>query len=189
MFSRSGSRLATGLLLLFCPAGTAAETLPITSNPAGHNHGEYWLLKSDHFHVDLQPISLVFTGGVTAKLADAGSVDLQPELSLEELVRRTKPAVVYLKNFETSGTGFFVTETGVIATNAHLARGQDSLLTVLPGGEQLEAKVVYIDADLDIALAKVEGKEFPHLALADATTVRQGESVLAIGNEWTAPPG
>jgi hypothetical protein len=28
----------------------------------------------------------------------------------------------------------------------------------------LEAKVVYLDADLDIALVKVEGKDFPHLA-------------------------
>jgi S1-C subfamily serine protease len=79
-----------------------------------------------------------------------------------------------------------VTETGVIATNAHLARGEESLLTVLPGGQQLEAKVVYVDADLDIALAKVDGKEFPHLALADAASVRQGENVLAIGNPGDA---
>ena len=49
----------------------------------------------------------------------------------------------------------------MIATNAHLARGEESLLTLLPGGEQLEAKVVYIDGDLDIALAKVDGKDFP----------------------------
>ena len=65
-----------------------------------------------------------------------------------------------------------MTETGVIATNAHVARGEESLLTLLPEGQQLEARVVYIDADLDIALAKVEGKDFPHLALADAGTVR-----------------
>jgi S1-C subfamily serine protease len=98
----------------------------------------------------------------------------------------TKPAVVYLKGLDKSGTGFFVTDTGVIATNAHVARGEESLLTLLSGGEQLEAKVVYIDADLDIALVKVEGKNFPHLALADTATVRQGENVLAIGNPGDA---
>jgi len=103
----------------------------------------------------------VFTGGVTAKLADASNVDLQPEFSLEELVKRAKPAVVYLKGLDKSGTGFFVLDNGVIATNAHLARGQESLLTLLPGGPQLEAKVVDIDADLDIALVKVDGKDFP----------------------------
>jgi len=74
----------------------------------------------------------------------------------------------------------------VIATNAHVARGEESLQALLPGGERLEAKVVYIDADLDIALAKVEGKDFPHLALADAATVRQGENVVAVGNPGDA---
>jgi len=187
-----GSRLEHALVARISLAGYATKEIQMTDGPMnwisvnGRNHGEYWLLKGDHFEVYLQPISQVFTGGVTAKLTDVGSVDLRPELSLEELVLRTKPAVVLLKGLNKSGTGFFVTETGVIATNAHVARGEESLLTVLPGGDQLEAKVVYIDADLDIALAKVEGKDFPHLALADAGTVRQGESVVAIGNPGDA---
>jgi S1-C subfamily serine protease len=187
-----GSRLEHPMVARISLEGYATKEIQMTDGPMnwislnGRSHGEYWLFKSDHFQVSLQPISQVFTGGVTAKLSGAGSVDLQPELSLEELVRRTKPAVVYLKGLSGSGTGFFVTETGVIATNAHVARGQESLLTILPGGEQLEAKVVYIDADLDIALAKVEGKDFPHLALADASTVSQGENVLAIGNPGDA---
>lgn len=187
-----GSRLEHPMVARISLTGFATKELQMTDGPMnwisvnGRNHGEYWLLKSDHFQVSLQAISQVFTGGVTAKLPGAGSVDLQPELSLEELVRKAKPAVVYLKGLDKSGTGFFVTETGVIATNAHVARGEESLLTVLPGGEQLEAKVVYIDGDLDIALAKVEGKDFPHLALADAATVKQGEDVLAIGNPGDA---
>jgi serine protease Do len=187
-----GSRLEHAMVARISLIGYATKEIQMTDGPMnwislnGRNRGEYWLFKSDHFQAVLQPIGQVFTGGVTAKLANAENVDLQPELSLEELVRRTKPAVVYLKGLDKSGTGFLVTETGVIATNAHVARGEESLLTILPGGEQLEAKVVYIDADLDIALAKVEGKEFPHLALADAATVRQGENVLAIGNPGDA---
>jgi len=188
-----GSRLEHPMVARISLAGYATKELHLTDGPMnwisfnGRNHGEYWLLKSDHFNVDLRPISEVFTAGVVAKLSGTGRVDLlQPELSLEELVRRTKPAVVYLKGLGGSGTGFFVTETGVIATNAHVARGEESLLTLLPEGQQLEAKVVYIDADLDIALAKVEGKDFPHLALADAASVRQGENVLAIGNPGDA---
>ena len=187
-----GSRLGYKMVARISLAGYATKEIQMTDGPMnwislnGRNFGEYWRLKSDHFHVDLQPIGQVFTGGVKAKLSSAGSVDLEPELSLEELVLRTKPAVVYLKGLEKAGTGFFVTETGVIATNAHVARGEESLLTLLPGGEQLEAKVLYIDADLDIALLKVEGKEFPHLVLADASTVRQGESVVAVGNPGDA---
>jgi S1-C subfamily serine protease len=91
-----------------------------------------------------------------------------------------------LKSLTKSGTGFFITETGVIATNAHLARGEEALLATLPNGTQLEAKIVYVDPDLDIALAKTTGEGFPHLPLAEASTVRQGESVLAIGNPGDA---
>jgi serine protease Do len=108
------------------------------------------------------------------------------DVSLEEMVRRTKPAVLYLKGLNKSGTGFFITETGVIATNAHVARDEESLLATLPGGLQLEAKVVYIDAELDIALLKVAGNNFPHLTLADAALVQQGESVFAVGNPGDA---
>jgi S1-C subfamily serine protease len=187
-----GSRLEHAMVARVSLAGYATKEVRLTVGPMnwlsvnGKNHGEYWLLKSDHFEIDLQPASQVFTGGVTAKLTDGGSVDLRPELSLEELVLRTKPAVVWLKGPDKSGTGFFVTETGVIATNAHVARDEESLLALLPGGEQMEAKVIYVAADLDIALAKVEGKNFPHLALTDAANVRQGESVVAIGNPGDA---
>jgi len=187
-----GARLEHPMVARISLAGFASKEIRMTDGPMnwislnGRSRGEYWLLKSDHFEVELHAIGEVFTGGVAAKYSSAGNVDLQPELSLEDLVRRTKPAVVYLKGLEKSGTGFFVTDTGVIATNAHLARGEESLQTILPSGQELEAKVVYIDGDLDIALVKVDGKDFPHLTLAGAATVRQGENVLAIGNPGDA---
>jgi S1-C subfamily serine protease len=187
-----GSRLEHPLVARISLAGYATKELQLSEGPMnwvglnGRNHGEYWLLKSSHFHVDLELVSAVFTGSVSARTSSEVSGETGAELSLEELVARTKPAVVYLKGLEKAGSGFFVSETGVIATNAHVARGEESLLTLLPGGQQLEAKVVYIDADLDIALAKVEGSGFPHLTLADASTVRQGENVLAIGNPGDA---
>jgi S1-C subfamily serine protease len=190
-----GSRLEHPVVARISLTGYASKELKLTEGPMnwislnGRNRGEYWLLKSDRFHVDLQPISETFTGGITAKVSDA-AVGLQPELSLEELVRQAKPAVVYLKGLDKAGSGFFVTGTGVIVTNAHLARGEETLLTLLSTGQQLEAKVVHVDPDLDIALAKVErpsGKsEFPHLTLTDAASVHQGENVLAIGNPGDA---
>jgi S1-C subfamily serine protease len=190
-----GSRLEHPMVARISLSGYTSKELKLTEGPMnwislnGRNRGEYWLFKSDRFHVDLQPISETFTGGITAKISDA-SVGLQPELSLEELVRQTKPAVVYLRGLEKAGSGFFVTGTGIIVTNAHLARGEETLHTLLSNGQQLEAKVVHIDPDLDIALAKVEapsGKtDFPHLTLTVATGVQQGESVLAIGNPGDA---
>jgi hypothetical protein len=187
-----GSRLEHPMVARVSLAGYATKEIALTEGPMnwvglnGRNHGEYWLLKSDHFHVDLYLISQTFTGNVTATVSADATDDPEPALSLEELVARAKPAVVYLKGLTKSGTGFFVTETGVIATNAHLVRGKESMLTVLSSGQELEAKVVYIDGHLDIALAKVPGSHFPHLTLADASSIRQGESVLAVGNPGDA---
>src|SRR5882762_3188385 len=186
-----GSRLEHPVVARISLTGYASKELKLTEGPMnwislnGRNRGEYWLLKSDHFHVDLQPISETFTGGITAKVSDA-AVGLQPELSLEELVRQAKPAVVYLKGLDKAGSGFFVTGTGVIVTNAHLARGEETLLILLSTGQQLEAKVVHVDPDLDIALAKVErpsGKsEFPHLTLTFAASVPAAADVLALAH-------
>ncbi len=218
-----GSRLGHAMVVRISLVGYATKEMTMTEGPMnwvglnGHNHGEYFLFKTDHFHVNLDPIAGVFTGSVSERVphgamnASATPVSIAPdstgsapggvaparidstssksfreELSLEEVVRRTKPAVVYLKGLNKSGTGFFITETGVIATNAHVARDEESLLTVLPDGVQLEAKVVYIDGDLDIALLKVAGNKFPCLTLADTAFVQQGESVFAIGNPGDA---
>jgi S1-C subfamily serine protease len=212
------SRLQHAMVVRVSLAGYATKEMTITEGPMnwvglnGRNHGEYFLLKTSAIHLNLDPISGVFTGSISERVSssmatasathsgnlrsmDAASNPSASEVatpvasadvSLEEMVRRAKPAVVYLKGLNKSGTGFFITETGVIATNAHVARDEESLLATLPGGLQLEAKVVYIDAELDIALLKVAGNNFPHLTLADAALVRQGESVFAIGNPGDA---
>jgi serine protease Do len=182
-----GSRLGHPLVARLSFDGYSIKDIVLTEGPAewislkGRNYGQYWLFKTDHFDVKLDSVVATFTGGVSARLP-AGSASLSPELSLEALAALAKPAVVQLQGLQKTGSGFFVTETGVIATNAHVARDEGSLIAILPDGQHLEGKVVYIDEDLDIALVKVAGENFPRLALADAQTVRQGESVFAIGN-------
>lgn len=190
-----GTRLEHPMVARISLSGYSTKELTLTEGPMewvslnGKSRGDYWLLKSDHFEVELQPISETFTGTVSANVSGTSS-SLRPAPSWEEVVRQAKPAVVYLKGLEKAGSGFFVTGTGVIVTNAHVARGEESLLAMLSTGEQVEAKVVYIDAELDIALAKVNvpsaKADFPHLPLISADGVRQGEAVLAIGNPGDA---
>ncbi|MGH7745206.1 MAG: trypsin-like peptidase domain-containing protein, partial [Candidatus Dormibacteria bacterium] len=62
------------------------------------------------------------------------------------------------------------------------------LVAILADGQSIEAKVVYIDPDVDIALLKVDGTDFPHLQLAAVSTVRQGQVVIAIGNPGQGMP-
>jgi S1-C subfamily serine protease len=168
-----GSRLEHSLVASITLAGYATKEIQFSEGPAnwiglnGRNHGEYFLLKTKQFHVELDLILQEFNGSISARVARNTPVDFVPKLSLEELVALTKPAVVYLKGLQKTGTGFFwVSDTGVITTNAHLARSEESLLALLPGGVQLEATVIFIDADLDIALLKVQGAGFPRLTVA-----------------------
>jgi hypothetical protein len=193
-----GRRLQHSLTVRISLAGYTTKEIQMTEGPMnwvslkGHNHGEYWLVKTNHFHVDLDPISKVFTGKISAQFAEPADAPhdwaLKPEPPVEDVIARAKPAVVRLKGLGKSGSGFFVTEKGVIATNAHLARGEGSLLAVLPGGQQLAANIIHVDTDRDIALVKVEGDEFPYLSLASAGNVRQGETVIAVGNPGDAMP-
>jgi S1-C subfamily serine protease len=183
-----GSRLDHPRVARITLAGYATKEILLSAGPAnwiglnGRNHGEYFLLKTNQFQVKLDLISQEFNGSISARVGRNTPVHFVPILSLEELVPLTNPAVVYLKGLQKTGTGFLVSDTGVIVTNAHLARSEESLLALLPGGVQLEAKVEFIDADLDIALLKVQGAGFPHLTPAHSFTVQQGETVFAIGN-------
>jgi serine protease Do len=187
-----GSRLEHPLTARVTLEGFAPKVLTLCDGPQqwrdlhGRTRGEYWTFKVPSFEVALVPIPKEFTGEVEVKESQNRSVEYARDLKLEDVVALVKPSVVYLEGSKRSGTGFLVTDTGLIATNAHVAREEESLLTRLSGGVQLEAGVAYIDDDVDIALLKVEGANFPHLVLADASTVRQGQEVFAVGNPGAA---
>jgi len=189
-----GTRLGHTMILRVRKEGYSTKEIVMTEGPMqwvalnGSNHGNYWVLKTNHFDIALEPISKSLTGTVVATVAENSEVVMRPELRVEEVVQKSKPAVLLLKRPDGQGTGFFVTETGVIATNAHVARGEQTLVAILPTGQRLEAKVIYIDSELDIALVKVEGADFQSLPLADLATVCQGQTVVAIGNPGAGMP-
>jgi S1-C subfamily serine protease len=168
--------------------GFTVHEITLTEGPfewvslSGKDHGRYWLLKSNHIEIELKPISRVFDGAVKASLRSGVTVDLRPNLPVERAVEIAEPAVVFLRGIGTSGTGFFITETGVIATNKHVAEGSTSLLVDLRQGSQLLARVVYTDPERDLALLKVDGQRFPALPLADVSEAKAGQAVIAIGN-------
>jgi S1-C subfamily serine protease len=151
----------------------------------GRNRGQYWLLSAKHFHVDLDRLSDVFTGAIdtaSAATQDApASMTSDTEGPIKQAVLRARPAVVQLKGVKKSGSGFFVTATGVVATNAHVARGESSFTAILSDGRKLEAKVVDIEEHTDIALLKINGQDFPHL-IVRADLPETADTVIAIGN-------
>lgn len=153
-------------------------------NLYGDNLGTYWLLKTDHFHVDLVKVTETFTGSVVAATNEKPpATNERSEMSTEDIVRATSPAIMKLTAPDGGlGTGFFVTDTGVIVTNRHVVDKYSNLRAVLTSGAEYEAVVLHADPNLDLALLKIEAKNLPHLRVATPTTIRVGQSVTAIGN-------
>ena len=93
------------------------------------------------------------------------------------------------------GSGVIVDADGYIMTNAHVVEGAHRIRVVLPmpsvdfpqvepvGKEHvLEAKLIGIHKESDLALLKIDQKNLPVLELGSARRVHQGQMVLAIGS-------
>jgi S1-C subfamily serine protease len=148
----------------------------------GSPHGNYWLFKSDYFEIMLERLGSIPGRGILRGETAAPVAAPRVELPIEEVVRRASVAVVLLEGSKTRGTGFFVTESGLLVTNRHVAEGEETLAVFPASGAEIRARVIYIDPQLDLALAKVEGSGHPHLSVAPASAVHPGETVVAIGN-------
>jgi serine protease Do len=94
------------------------------------------------------------------------------------------------------GSGVILDPNGYILTNAHVVKGAQRIRVALadrPGRSPLdmppvakrkilEAKLIGIDKDTDLALVKVDAHDLPVLALGATRPVYAGEVVLAIGS-------
>jgi len=81
------------------------------------------------------------------------------------------------------GTAFFISEDGMLLTNAHVVSDKEAEYTVLTNdGKKYPAKVLARDTIRDLAILKVEGGPFPTLKLGDSDKLQIGQTVIAIGN-------
>jgi serine protease Do len=95
------------------------------------------------------------------------------------------------------GSGVIVDSEGYVITNAHVVEGaqrvqvllasritapasQSSILKARP--RPLEARVLALDRETDLAFLKVEETGLPALPLADSDALRQGQLVFAFGS-------
>jgi serine protease Do len=93
------------------------------------------------------------------------------------------------------GSGVIVDSDGYIMTNAHVVKGARRVRVVLPmasmdasrvspvGKEHiLDAKIIGIHPETDLALLKIEQTGLPTLALGTGRRVHQGQLVFAVGS-------
>ena len=83
------------------------------------------------------------------------------------------------------GSGFFVSADGVLVTNKHVVEFKDARYEVVTNdGAKYPATLLAKDPQLDIAFLKVSSTSavFATLSFADSSTLKAGQTVVAIGN-------
>ena len=87
------------------------------------------------------------------------------------------------------GSGFLVSQDGLIITNAHVVnRGPSVVTVVFRDGRQVPADVIgFARGGVDLAALKIQNrKNLPHLSLARPGTAKVGYRVFAIGSPLEA---
>lgn len=90
-------------------------------------------------------------------------------------------AVVSIKTDVSQGSGFIINRQGFIVTNAHVLSGAHYAKALTYNQELKDAGLIGYDANLDVALLKIEGN-YDFLELDNSNDVRVGEKVIAVGN-------
>lgn len=81
-----------------------------------------------------------------------------------------------------TGSGFILSEDGVILTNAHVVEGADGVDVRLKDGRVLQGKVIGSDSLTDVAVVRVEAVGLPTAPLGHSVSLVPGQWAIAIGN-------
>lgn len=83
-----------------------------------------------------------------------------------------------------TGSGFIISNDGLIMTNAHVVDGADKIVVRLTDRREFTGKVLGTDKQTDIAIVKIEAKDLPVLRIGNSDKLRVGEWVAAIGSPF-----
>ncbi len=122
------------------------------------------------------------------------AIDTGNGMSVTDVAAKVGPAVVGIvaqvpqtslfgTNYATaSGSGFIISEDGLVATNNHVIEGAKEITVMLSNGESKKATVVGADATSDLAVVKMESGKYYSASLGNSGDLRVGDQVVAIGN-------
>ncbi len=108
-------------------------------------------------------------------------------------------AAARISRQNSSGSGVIVDAAGFIMTNAHVVQGAIRVRVVLPAASvspasgdpdpdpvphsrTVDARVVGIDTESDLALIRIDLTGLPALSFGDSDKLRQGDLVFAVGS-------
>ncbi len=143
----------------------------------------------------------------TPSQAQSGQISGSRNTAIVEAAARVAPAVVSVNVIRTEqvqsrasffdpfpmprtrrsrglGSGFIVSEDGVILTNDHVVRDSERIMVTLPDGRDFEAQLLGADQLTDVAVLRIQGNDIPVAPVGTSERLLIGEWSLAIGNPF-----
>ena len=137
---------------------------------------------------------IVSNGNHLETVGEVTSIEKTSNFSLTEIFERTEESVVQvnirsdnaINNRGNMGSGFVYKDDGYIITNHHVVDNAERVTITFLDGESYIAKIIGTDADLDIAVLKVEiGSTYLQpIPIGDSSHLKVGEPIAAIGNPF-----
>src|SRR5215208_4348126 len=95
---------------------------------------------------------------------------------------RLAPSVANLRSRRGGGSGVVVTGDGFIVTSAHVVERTRRVRASFVDGSEHDASVVGVDPLSDLAVLRADGGGLVPAELGDASQLRVGQLVVALGN-------
>ena len=120
----------------------------------------------------------------TLVVIDLADIVDETSPSVVEVFTETKQVSSWFQEYVTegAGSGVILSEDGYIVTNHHVIDGANTIKVRLSNGQAYTAVLTGTDEKTDLAVLKINMSGLPAAKLADSSTVRVGDFVIAIGN-------
>jgi S1-C subfamily serine protease len=127
----------------------------------------------------------------TAEPTEAEALDAYSHI-VTTVAETLAPAVVNLRvsrrirgaRVDGGGSGVVITPDGFILTSAHVVDGSDRGTASFTNGVELDIEIVGTDALSDLAVVRARGADLTPAVLGDASSLKVGQLVVAIGNPF-----
>ena len=105
---------------------------------------------------------------------------------LVALYENVSPGTVAIITDQGQGSGFVYDGQGNIVTNYHVIEGANTVEVRFTSGYMAYGEIIGTDLDSDLAIVKVDApaSELRPLPLGDSTSLKVGQTVIAIGNPF-----
>jgi len=109
-------------------------------------------------------------------------------MAYQMVAQRIRPSVVSVKAFKSKdvgfGSGVILSADGYIMSNAHVIKGSNNFQVELYDRRSVNAKVIGVDNESDLAVLKIEADNLIPAVWGDSDAIEVGSMVWAIGSPY-----